>query len=418
LRERDIMKKLDLKDPTGIQPNPISWLLLHKDRYKIDETYQRAPGIWTKSMEQYLIDTILRGFPIPLIVVHERGRKEYIVDGQQRIYTIKRFHNCEFELSQKYSKDIISEAGGSTYSTISKEYQRRFDSYPLPILTLRDYNDEEIRSTFRRLQSGKTLTPGEKLNAFPGEIVHAMRELGSHKFFHDIIDMGVQRYKNYKLAATFLMLEENGMTSISPEYIFEFFDDNVDLDSGSATYRKVRRVMNYLTKTLKSRTGELGTQAWVMSAYLLTSYLLDYYVMKGRHADLRTFLIDFFSKVENAEVSGIVELIKFKQAISRGTNNEETINFRHEIIARRFLKKFNPPRLDEDRLFANKERLAIFRRDGGECGMCHKKLVYGKATTHYHHTTPYSVGGRTSTENGVLLCKACHLGKVHKEGKL
>lgn len=407
---------MKFKEPPQVDKLPISTFALRKDQYKIDRTYQRAPGVWEKWREQYLIDTILRGFSIPLVFIHKRHDGKYIVDGQQRLLTIWKFSEDKLELSKRLSNDIIQENNGArTYSELSDEYQDRFDSYPLAIAYLEDYNDEEIRSTFKRLQSGKPLSPGEKLNAYPGDIVPTMRELGQHSFFEHTVAMGLHRYKNYKLAATFLFLESEGILSISPTYIYDFFENHRDLDTNSGAYRKARRTLNYLERSFGGKAGELRTQAWVVSTYLLASYLLDHYAIQDQQDNFRDFIAQFYQKVGHLEDHP--KLIDFNNRVSRGTNNEESIRLRHRVLVKRFIEQYGPVELDEDRIFSYDQKLAIFRKYDGVCQVCSEKLEFGDSHTHYHHIDPYMAGGETEIENGLLVCQDCHLNKIHSSGE-
>jgi 5-methylcytosine-specific restriction endonuclease McrA len=107
------------------------------------------------------------------------------------------------------------------------------------------------------------------------------------------------------------------------------------------------------------------------------------------------------------------ELNQFNIAISRGTNNEETIKFRHRVLVRRFIEQYGPVEFDEDRIFGYDQKLAIFRKYDGVCQECGEKLEFGDSHTHYHHIDPYIAGGETEIENGLLVCQDCHLNKVH-----
>jgi len=100
---------MELLSPPTNSSLPISTLALRKAEYKVDSTYQRAPGIWEKWREQYLIDSILRGFGIPLIFIHKKNGEKFIVDGQQRLLTIWKFSENKLELSKKLSSDIINQ---------------------------------------------------------------------------------------------------------------------------------------------------------------------------------------------------------------------------------------------------------------------------------------------------------------------
>ncbi len=180
------MKTVYKEAPT-VHSIPISSFLMHQDRYKIDSAYQRDEDVWEKWMESYLIDTILRGYSIPLIYIHKKEAKQYIVNGQQRITTINKFYKNKIELQMRFSKDIIKANGnGTTYKDLSHEYKDNFDSYPLHIAYLENYSDEEIRSMFKRLQTGKPLNPGEKLNSYLGHRIPILRSLRNHKCFTNV----------------------------------------------------------------------------------------------------------------------------------------------------------------------------------------------------------------------------------------
>jgi hypothetical protein len=413
---------MKLKKPPQITTLPISTFILHRDRFRIDPTYQREAGTWTGSDEQYLIDTALRGFGIPPIFLHERGETEFIVDGQQRLNTIWRFRDDKLALSEKHSADIISDNKNKEkndgkrayyYSELHKDWQDRFDSYPLPIIYLKDYSDEEIRDLFRRLQHGKPLIPGEILNAYPGDVVLTMRKLACHGFFTKIVAVKAKRYKHYYIAAQLMFLEGEGIKDISPYYIYEFFEKNKSLVTTSKVYAKVNRVLNYLNEVFHAKTPELRKPSWIITLYLLAAYLLDNYAMEEQKDNLRAFFAEFYQASAISSRSGETELIDFNLAVSRGTTSQANIKLRYQIVLRRFLDKYNPSRLDEKRLFTDDQKIAIFRRDRERCQVCHRKLSFGHPGTHFHHKDRYIEGGRTEIDNGILVCRDCHLNKLH-----
>jgi 5-methylcytosine-specific restriction endonuclease McrA len=47
--------------------------------------------------------------------------------------------------------------------------------------------------------------------------------------------------------------------------------------------------------------------------------------------------------------------------------------------------------------------MAVWRRDGGRCRACHRRRG-----DHVHHLVYRSRGGRWTTANCLLLCRACH----------
>jgi hypothetical protein len=173
------MKRLPDSSPKA---RSIVQIWKNKDRYKFNRDYQRAPGAWTKEDELYLIDSILRNADLPKFYVRKLPGDIYeVVDGQQRLITIWKFIEDEkFTLTGEISGDNLD---GISYKTLPEELRDHFEGYDLDLVILNDYSDEMVRELFSRLQRGKTLTPAEKLNAFPGKIVILMRSVAHHTFF-------------------------------------------------------------------------------------------------------------------------------------------------------------------------------------------------------------------------------------------
>lgn len=413
---------MEPKEPPKPTSSPISSLLMRKKRYQPDENYQREKDIWKKPDEQYFIDTILRGFGMPPLFLHKKGKRYYIVDGQQRWNAIVKFRDNKLELSEKYSDDIINDPknkkqnkgkGAYKYKELAPEWQDQFDSYPLPLVYLEDYDDEEIRNLFRRLQCGKPLIAGEILNAYPGKIVLSMRKLAKHDFFTKIITFRGARYRHCYLAATLMYLESEGIKEIKPKKIEDFFEKNRDLTTNSKVYRKVKRVLNYLRRVFQTKRSEFDTPPWIITIYLLTSYLLDNYVMKGQENNFKNFFLKFRREIDD-ETPSNKDLKTFKTDVSVKTNDRTTIERRHKTILEKFLKVSKLKKLAENRFFTDKQKSIIFRRDKERCQECGKELTFGHPNTHFHHKDEYIRGGQTEIDRGVLVCKKCHLTKIHK----
>ena len=76
-----------------------------KDMLAANREYQRGT-VWTLSQKKKLVDSVLRGYPIPLIYLHhirqEAGglisQRFEIIDGQQRINALDEFHEGAYKL--------------------------------------------------------------------------------------------------------------------------------------------------------------------------------------------------------------------------------------------------------------------------------------------------------------------------------
>jgi Protein of unknown function DUF262 len=134
---------------------------------------QLAPGfqrrrVWTLSGKSYLIDSILRGMPLPQFFIRERvlPREKRtireVIDGQQRLSTIMAYVAGEFTVLPIHNRDFA----GTTFERLPEESQTRFLFYPLSINVLEGADDAEVLEIFARLNSySEPLNTQEILNA-------------------------------------------------------------------------------------------------------------------------------------------------------------------------------------------------------------------------------------------------------------
>mgnify|MGYP006144613589 FL=1 len=101
----------EVKDTKSFSINDIlSW----KDNGELvlSPKYQRNK-VWNLNAKSYLIDTILRGYPIPQIFIRQqidistRKTIREVIDGQQRIAAILEYFDNQFKINfqQIYIKD-------------------------------------------------------------------------------------------------------------------------------------------------------------------------------------------------------------------------------------------------------------------------------------------------------------------------
>jgi len=392
-----------------ISPN-ISYVCAHRDWFVVNRDYQREEGVWSSEDKKHLIDTVLKDLDIPKIYLRKVGDKEYeIVDGQQRIQTIWDFKDNKIALDGKISGDKLD---GLRYKDLSEELIEQFDTFQLTCVVLESYDDEKTRELFSKLQRGKPLNPGEKLNAFPGSIVPTMRWLGHHSFFKNKVAFSLKRYKSYLIAAKLMLLESEGICHISPWFIYDFFKRNKEIKSSSTVATKVNRILNYLDRAFPSWTPELSKETWLINIYLLISNLIDLYSMKGREIDFLNFYIGFWRRIENVVWTGkgSPDEIKFVDANSSGTTSKQKINTRFEFIKKEFLAAYlDLELLDPKRYFDNFEKIVIYRRDKGICQECGKRVSWDEYQA--DHIRAYIKAGKTTIENGQVLCSTCNAKK-------
>jgi uncharacterized protein with ParB-like and HNH nuclease domain len=116
--------------------------------------FQRR-SVWSDKARSYLIDTIVRGKPIPKIFIRQeiepKTKKTIreVVDGQQRLRTVFSYLEDGFKLNKTHS----DEHGGRHYSELPESVQTGILKYELSVDLLLDAPDKEVLDIFSRLNS-------------------------------------------------------------------------------------------------------------------------------------------------------------------------------------------------------------------------------------------------------------------------
>jgi hypothetical protein len=124
--------------------------------------------VWNPKAKSYLIDTILRGKPIPKLYMRQdvdpktRRTTREIVDGQQRLHTVLTFVKNEFKIIKAQNEEF----GGKFFSGIGADAQRDLLRYEFVVDLLQDMPDNEVYDVFARINTySERLKPQELRNA-------------------------------------------------------------------------------------------------------------------------------------------------------------------------------------------------------------------------------------------------------------
>jgi len=134
---------------------------------ELNPSFQRRP-VWSDKAKSYLIDTILRGKPIPKVFIRQKinvttkTSMRDVVDGQQRLRTILSYIKDGFAVSPRQNNDF----GGLLFSALDEDVQAQVLSYEISVDLLINLPDADILDIFGRLNSyAVILNEQEKINA-------------------------------------------------------------------------------------------------------------------------------------------------------------------------------------------------------------------------------------------------------------
>jgi hypothetical protein len=134
---------------------------------ELNPKFQRR-AVWTDKAKSYLMDTILRGKPIPKVFIRQKINVttktsiREVVDGQQRLRTILSYIKDGFTVNKGHN----SEYGNLLFSQLPEDVQAQLLGYEVSVDLLINLPDAEILDIFSRLNSyAVTLNEQEKINA-------------------------------------------------------------------------------------------------------------------------------------------------------------------------------------------------------------------------------------------------------------
>jgi hypothetical protein len=160
---------------------------------ELNPRFQRRP-VWTENAKSYLLDTILRGKPIPKIFIRQRinvstkTSTRDVVDGQQRLRTILSFVKDGFVVSKRHNH----ECGGKRFSQLPEDIQSQVLAYEISVDLLINLPDSEVLDIFSRLNSyAVLLNQQERLNANHFGPFKVLADSIGHKYYEYWTDQGI-----------------------------------------------------------------------------------------------------------------------------------------------------------------------------------------------------------------------------------
>ncbi len=172
-----------------------------KGQLLLSPKFQRR-SVWTENAKSYLMDTIVRGKPIPKVFIRQsinvqtRQSIREVVDGQQRLRTILSFISDGFVISKKHNEKY----GGYYFSqldSVDPEIQSIILNYEISADLLVNMPDYEILDIFSRLNSySVTLNDQEIINANHFGPFKILADKLSHKYNDFWIENGIINSQN------------------------------------------------------------------------------------------------------------------------------------------------------------------------------------------------------------------------------
>lgn len=148
---------------------------LEKGTIDLNPTFQRRDA-WSNGDKSKLIESLILGLPVPPIILAESKEKKnsyIVIDGKQRLLSIRRFFSTDDNMENSFKKlrlsglDILGELNGMTYSDIEREendYITNLENQSIRTIVIKNWPDEAFLYTvFLRLNTGSKKLSSQEL---------------------------------------------------------------------------------------------------------------------------------------------------------------------------------------------------------------------------------------------------------------
>lgn len=233
--------------------------LMDENLIELNPGYQRS-YVWEDNQKKsLLIESLMLGIPIPAFYFYENENGQYqVIDGQQRLTTIKEFFHGEFRLSgleylgEKYNQ--------KTFEELDPKYKQKIFRTQIAVNILDARSPKKIiYDIFKRINTGgMNLNPQEMRNAVAKPEVRKLLIQSTENVYYQLAIRN--RVKDKRMASQELVLRfyafyekydfEKEELSYNYAKIEDFLNDGIeklnDMDNGKreALYEKFNQAMN------------------------------------------------------------------------------------------------------------------------------------------------------------------------------
>lgn len=329
----------------------VSWFrkTFQDEELEIAPPFQRNP-VWSDNQKSYLIDTILHGFPIPELYMHdvtnEQGEERHIVvDGQQRIRAVLDFLHGDYALE---GEEVASRWRGLNFEALEGEEKKQIFGYKFVIRILPPMEEEELRKIFARLNRNVVALNDQELRnaTYWGPFIKTIQNMADDDpFWSDCTLFSANDHRR--------MLDHEYISELAIAFLHGSQNKKDNLDKFYQMYEQEFEDRDHLVNTFRKVTGEtaqiipnMANTRWRKKSDFYTMFLV--FASKSNEfpwpADKRT------------EIAG--RLIDFGNQVDRVSRLEESDWDRNEPNVVKYAR--NVARAASDRANRN-ERASAFR---------------------------------------------------------
>ena len=295
--------------------------MIKNDKINFEHIIQRS-YCWERSRKTGLIESMILGFPIPPVFAKRMddgsgkrgGNIYYIMDGKQRLSTVKEFLNDEFALTdipsvtyfdEEKDEECVLNISGMKFSELPDGLKDHLNTATFNVTYFDNLTKEEEKELFKRLNNGKPLSTKSRTLASARDI-EKLLDIGSHKLFEEMLTEKSRANKNQ---ATIVMKVWSMINMDIDNISFASKDFNPMIEKTEITDDEKTELVNVfdfivdvheelINNKEKDVAKKLYTETHLVSLIPFIKESIDNEISEAMVAD---WLVNFFKTENNSE---------------------------------------------------------------------------------------------------------------------
>jgi len=335
--------------------------MLEHGEIDLNPDFQRHGNLWNRKQMSSLIESILLKLPLPIFYFDVSDPEKWIVvDGLQRLSTIKRFINNDIDKDEKGNEKRKGFAltnleyldlNGKTYSDLKRPLQRIINDTQIITHQIEAQTPKEVRySLFKRINTGGvSLNTQEIRQALNRKASKFLQEISENETFQKVVGLSSKRMRDRELALRFMVFELSIFEDKKLTKMVKYLDEamaKLDLIDDN---KKLKNIKDKFIDTLKFTVEILGEN------HKFSRSIAKNINKKTLNQSLFDVIMVCFSEIENKDLflekkdifleqfRALIEDEKgeFAKSITEGTSDRLVIETRFKIMRNLIYKVLN-----------------------------------------------------------------------------
>lgn len=398
-----------------------------ENRLDMAPPFQRKP-VWGLGNKSYLIDTVIKGLPIPEIYLQiktdREGNTRYVVvDGQQRVRAILDYVDGSYAIQEEDNREYA----GKYFNELPDGIIHDMWDYPLVVRELKTSKEDEVIEIFKRLNKNVVPLNRQELRhaTYRSSFLQLVDKLADEDYWAEnkiVSPNDVRRMLDAEFISEILIAMIHGIETKSQDSIDQWFklheEDFTQEEEVRKRFNQTRDRIENLFEDLRPTRYHYKAEFYALFV-ALADLAMTYQIPPDRFPQMRQALLELSNRVDKAvrvrkgeKANFDDDTNKFTESIQIHVTDKTARTIRTNVI-RKILIPFLIAK-DSRRDFNEEEKRIIWDLSPDKkCGIC-KQVVKSWDDYQPDHKKPHNIGGLTEIANGQVAHKRCNLSKSGK----